>query len=37
MPGFYYKPKKIEDLVDFIVGKVLDQIGIGHSLFQRWK
>jgi 4-hydroxy-3-polyprenylbenzoate decarboxylase len=37
MPGFYHNPKNIDDLVDFVVGKVLDQIGIDHSLFKRWK
>ena len=37
MPGFYHKPEKIEDLVDFIVGKTLDQLGVKPILFKRWE
>ncbi|MBA3746788.1 MAG: UbiX family flavin prenyltransferase [Solirubrobacterales bacterium] len=36
VPGFYIRPKTIEDLVDHSVGKALDQLGVEHSLFRRW-
>lgn len=36
MPAFYHRPKKVEDLVDYLVGKILDSLKIPHKLFQRW-
>ncbi|MBN2122468.1 UbiX family flavin prenyltransferase [Candidatus Micrarchaeota archaeon] len=36
-PGFYSKPKKIGELIDFVCGKTLDQFDIEHALFTRWK
>jgi 4-hydroxy-3-polyprenylbenzoate decarboxylase len=36
MPGFYFKPKTMDDLVNHVVGKVMDQFGIDHGLFRRW-
>ena len=36
MPGFYHGPKSVDDLVNFVVGKVLDQLGLEHKLFRRW-
>ncbi|WP_172250432.1 UbiX family flavin prenyltransferase [Saccharibacillus deserti] len=36
MPAFYHRPRTLEEAVDFLVGKVLDSVGIGHNLFKRW-
>lgn len=36
-PAFYHKPRQVRELVDFIVGKVLDQFEIPHSLYKRWR
>ena len=35
-PGFYAHPRTIEDLVDFVVARVLDQLGVEHTLQPRW-
>ncbi len=36
MPAFYHDPQSIDDLVSFVVGKVLDALNIEHALFTRW-
>ncbi len=36
MPGFYHDPKSIPDLVDFIVARICDQLGVQHQLTKRW-
>ena len=36
MPGFYTKPKTIEEIVDYMVGRILDTLGIRHSLYKGW-
>ncbi len=35
-PGFYNSPESIGDLVDFVVARILDQMGVEHSLGRRW-
>jgi len=37
MPGFYHMPETIESLVDFVVGKILDNLLIENTLFEKWK
>ena len=36
MPGFYHRPKTMDDLLSHVVGKILDQFGIEHNIFKRW-
>jgi len=37
MPGFYHNPENIDDMVNFVVGKILDSLNIDNDLFNRWK
>ncbi len=36
-PGFYSKPESVEEMVDVVVGRVLDLLGVKHDLYQRWR
>jgi 4-hydroxy-3-polyprenylbenzoate decarboxylase len=36
MPAFYHQPKRISDMVDFVVGRVLDSMGVENELSPRW-
>jgi 4-hydroxy-3-polyprenylbenzoate decarboxylase len=36
MPGFYHRPRDIGDLVDFVVARICDQLGVEHTLGRRW-
>ncbi|MTI64957.1 flavin prenyltransferase UbiX [Methylophaga sp.] len=35
-PGFYFRPNSLQEVVDFVVARILDQTGIEHSLMPRW-
>jgi flavin prenyltransferase len=36
-PGFYHRPQQVSDLVDFVVARMLDQLGVEQSLVKRWE
>lgn len=36
-PGFYHRPRAIEDLLGFVTARVLDQLGVEHARSRRWK
>jgi len=35
-PGFYHRPENVQQLVDFVVARVLDHLGVVHDLMPRW-
>ena len=37
VPAFYNRPETLDDAVNFVVGKVLDQLGVEHALYRRWR
>jgi 4-hydroxy-3-polyprenylbenzoate decarboxylase len=36
MPAFHNRPKTVDEMVNHVVGKVLDVLGVGHDLVPRW-
>jgi flavin prenyltransferase len=36
MPGWYHGVRSVQDLIDFVVARILDQLGVPHDLMQRW-
>jgi flavin prenyltransferase len=36
MPGWYHRPQALDDLIDFVVGRICDQLGIENALIDRW-
>lgn len=36
MPAFYTRPQSLQDMIDFVVGRICDQLGVEHQLLRRW-
>ncbi len=36
MPGWYHRPKSLGDMIDFVVARICDQLGVGNELVKRW-
>ncbi len=36
IPAFYHRPESLDDIIDFVAGKILDSVGVEHFLFRRW-
>jgi len=37
MPGFYSKPKTVDDIINHSIGKALDALGVPNEIFKRWQ
>jgi 4-hydroxy-3-polyprenylbenzoate decarboxylase len=35
-PGFYHQPKSVQDLIDFVVARILQQLGLSQTLLPAW-
>ena len=35
-PGFYHQPQSVDEVIDFVVARILDQLGVKHELMARW-
>jgi len=35
-PGFYYQPASVQDMVDFVVARILDHLGVSNTLLPKW-
>ena len=36
-PGYYSKPQTVDDIIDFVVGRCMDQLGLDHDLYLKWE